>query len=75
MHYLILTLLGLLVGILSGFLGIGGGTVLVPLLVPLGYSPVQAAATSSLAVVITASSGSIQNLRMGKFNFNQVLSP
>jgi uncharacterized protein len=74
MHYLILIILGLLVGILSGFLGIGGGTVLVPLLVSIGYSPIQAAAMSSLAVVITATSGSIQNLRMGKFSFRQVAS-
>jgi uncharacterized membrane protein YfcA len=74
MHYLLLTILGLLAGILSGFLGIGGGTVLVPFLVSLGYSPVQAAATSSLAVAITATSGSIQNLRMGQFSFKKVAS-
>lgn len=74
MHYLIFIILGLLVGVLSGFLGIGGGTVLVPLLVSIGYSPIQAAAMSSLAVVITATSGSIQNLRMGKFSFKEVAS-
>lgn len=64
---------GLLAGILAGFLGIGGGTVLVPLLVALGYQPVQAVATSSLSIVITAISGSIQNWRMGYFRFQRVI--
>lgn len=63
---------GLFGGILAGFLGIGGGTVLVPLLLRLGYEPVYAIATSALSIVITASSGSIQNWRMGYLNFKQV---
>lgn len=64
---------GLFAGILAGFLGIGGGTVLVPLLVALGYQPVQAVATSSLSIVITAISGSVQNWRMGYFNVERVI--
>ncbi|MGQ4646268.1 TSUP family transporter [Lyngbya aestuarii] len=63
---------GLFAGILAGFLGIGGGTVLVPLLVALGYQPVQAVATSTLSILITATSGSIQNWRMGYINFRNV---
>jgi hypothetical protein len=46
---------------------------LVPLLVALGYSPVQAVATSSLAILITSISGTLQNWRMGYFNAKQVL--
>jgi uncharacterized membrane protein YfcA len=64
---------GVVAGVLAGFLGIGGGTVLVPLLLTLGCEPVQAIATSALSIVITASSGSIQNWRMGYLNFKQVL--
>ncbi|AKG24244.1 sulfite exporter TauE/SafE family protein [Calothrix sp. 336/3] len=64
---------GLISGILAGFLGIGGGTVLVPLQVALGYSPVQAVATSSMAIAITAISGTIQNWRMGYFNLQKVM--
>lgn len=63
---------GLLAGILAGFLGIGGGTILVPLMVGLGYTPIQAIATSSLAIVITSISGSIQNWRMGYFDTQRV---
>lgn len=70
---LILAAAGLFVGVLAGFLGIGGGAVLVPLLLTLGCEPVQAVATSALSIVITASSGSIQNWRMGYLNFKQVL--
>ncbi|WP_008314181.1 sulfite exporter TauE/SafE family protein [Leptolyngbya sp. PCC 6406] len=63
---------GLLAGVLAGLLGIGGGTVLVPILVTLGYEPIQAVATSSLAIIITSASGSFQNWRMGYLNFQQV---
>lgn len=64
---------GLISGILAGFLGIGGGTVLVPLQVALGYTPLQAVATSSFSIVITAISGSIQNWRMGYLSFKRVI--
>ena len=65
---------GLLAGLLAGVLGIGGGTVLVPLITALGYTPVQAVATSSLAILLTASSGSIQNYRMGYITLASVFS-
>ncbi|MEM9903554.1 MAG: sulfite exporter TauE/SafE family protein [Cyanobacteria bacterium P01_D01_bin.44] len=61
----ILAIGGLSSGVLAGFLGIGGGVLLVPLLVQLGFAPIQAAATSSLAILITATTGSFQNWRMG----------
>lgn len=65
LQLLLLALGGIFTGILAGFLGIGGGTVLVPLLVAVGYEPIHAVATSSLAIAVTASSGTIQNWRMG----------
>lgn len=71
-NLLILIAGGLCSGVLAGFLGIGGGTILVPLLVTLGYMPVQAVATSSLAIVITSISGSIQNWRMGVLDLKKV---
>lgn len=72
-NWLLLIIGGLCSGILAGFLGIGGGTILVPIQVALGYIPVQAVATSSLAIVITAISGSIQNWRMGYLSFKRVM--
>ncbi len=73
MEVIILAVAGLCAGILAGFLGIGGGTILVPILVTLGYSPTHAVATSNLSIVITSISGSIQNWRMGNFHWRKVL--
>lgn len=70
---LFIAISGLFSGILAGFLGIGGGTVLVPLLVALGYSPIQAVATSALAIAITAISGTVQNWRMGYIKPQNIL--
>lgn len=54
---IVLIVVGMLVGVLSGMFGIGGGTVIVPALVWLGLSQRHAAATSMLAIVPTAISG------------------
>jgi len=70
---LVLAIGGLVSGIMAGLLGIGGGVILVPLLIALGNEPIKATATSSLAIVITSVSGSIQNWRMGYFNFKKIL--
>jgi hypothetical protein len=72
-NYLILIVVGLLAGVLAGFLGIGGGTVMVPVMVALGLSGVQAVGTSALAIVVIALAGSFQNWRMGYLNINNVL--
>ncbi|MFK8183455.1 MAG: sulfite exporter TauE/SafE family protein [Phormidesmis sp.] len=68
-----LSLAGLVSGVLAGFLGIGGGTLLVPVLVQLGFEAVGATATSSLAILVTASAGSFQNWRMGYLDIQPVL--
>ncbi|MCA1030762.1 sulfite exporter TauE/SafE family protein [Bacillus timonensis] len=57
-------LLGLGIGILSGFFGIGGGFVLTPILLLIGYSPIYAIPTSLLYTVATSFSGSIAHFRM-----------
>ena len=72
-HGLIFAACGLVAGLLSGVLGIGGGIVLVPIIKSLGYSPVEAVATSSMAIVMTSLSGSLQNYRMGKLDFKKVI--
>ena len=55
--------LGVLAGLLSGLLGIGGGLIFSPLLLLLGLEPHQALATSSLAIVPTTLGGSWSHLR------------
>ncbi|MBD2260003.1 sulfite exporter TauE/SafE family protein [Pseudanabaena sp. FACHB-2040] len=64
---------GVLSGVLAGFLGIGGGTILVPIMVRLGITPIEAVATSSLAIVVTSITGSVQNWRMGFLDLRKVL--
>src|SRR5262245_14251926 len=49
--------LGVAVGTLSGFLGVGGGIVLTPLFLYLGYSPKVATATALAVVIPTAWAG------------------
>ena len=58
--------LGILAGLLSGLLGIGGGLIFSPLLLALGLSPHQALATSTLAIVPTTLAGSWAHLRSGQ---------
>ena len=70
----LLGIMGLVSGLLAGLLGIGGGTILVPGLVMLHYTPIQAVATSSLAIAITALSGSLQNWRSGHLDWRLVLT-
>ncbi len=52
MEILLLLALGLIVGVISGLIGIGGGVVLVPALIyPLGYSQLEAQGTT-LALLV-----------------------
>jgi uncharacterized membrane protein YfcA len=69
----LLALGGIFSGVLAGFLGIGGGVVLVPMLVTFGYTPVQSVATSSLAILVTSTAGSFQNWRMGFLSWRRVI--
>lgn len=58
-----LVVLGLVTGVLSGLLGIGGGVVIVPMLVVLfGASDLVAKGTSLLMMIPTALSGTIGNV-------------
>ena len=68
-----LSLAGLFSGILAGFLGIGGGTLLVPVLLQLGFESHAATATSSLAILVTSTAGSVQNWQMGYLKPRQIL--
>ncbi|MBE9217137.1 sulfite exporter TauE/SafE family protein [Plectonema cf. radiosum LEGE 06105] len=71
--WLILAVGGLVSGMISGLLGIGGGIVTIPLMVTLGYTPVEAIATSSLFIAIAAISGSVQNWLMGYLNWEKII--
>lgn len=56
--------IGIVVGIISALLGIGGGLLYVPALAAVGASPIQSVATSLVAITLGAISGTIQNWQM-----------
>lgn len=55
--YPILVLLGLGAGVLAGFMGVGGGLIIVPVLVMLGVGIHVAVGTSLMAIIFTAGAG------------------
>ncbi|HIW76058.1 MULTISPECIES: sulfite exporter TauE/SafE family protein [Gordonibacter] len=55
---------GIGIGILSGMLGIGGGTVLVPIFrLAFGMSPIMSTATSLFTIIPTSISGAVSHVR------------
>lgn len=62
--FLVPALAGVWVGVLSGLLGIGGGTVMVPIFrLCFGMSAIVSTATSLFAIIPTSISGAITHLR------------
>ncbi len=69
-----LILLGALVGTLSGFFGIGGGTILVPILLFLGYDMKVAIGIAVMQMVFASVYGSYLNLKKGTLDIKMVLT-
>ena len=65
----VLIVVGLAAGFLSGFFGIGGGTVIVPALVLCGFSQRRAVATSLAAIVPTAVAASVSYIVEGRVDW------
>ncbi|MGI6448736.1 MAG: sulfite exporter TauE/SafE family protein [Desulfitobacteriia bacterium] len=61
--------IGMLVGTLSGFFGIGGGIVLMPILLLAGFEPAVAVATSLMFTLGTSLSGAVTHTRMNNVNW------
>jgi len=69
-----LLLLGSGVGVLSGFLGIGGGTILIPILLILGYATKDAIGISVVQMVFSSVYGSYLNNKKGTLDIPLVFS-
>lgn len=63
-HFVAPALVGVLIGIASGLLGIGGGTVMVPIFrLVFGMSATMSTATSLFAIIPTSISGAISHVK------------
>ncbi len=67
-------LLGITVGFFSGFLGIGGGTILVPLLLLVGYEFKEAVGISVTQMMLSSIYGSYLNYKKGLLKIKNGLS-
>ncbi len=56
--------IGVVIGLLSGLLGVGGGFLLTPILMMIGVPPTVAAASGTNAIVATSSSGMAAHFRL-----------
>ena len=57
-------LVGIFIGILSGLLGIGGGTIMVPVFrLAFGLSPLMSTATSLFTIIPTSISGAVSHIK------------
>ncbi|MDA7816668.1 sulfite exporter TauE/SafE family protein [Sulfurimonas sp.] len=67
-----LILLGISVGTLSGFFGIGGGTIIIPILLMLGYATKDAIGISVIQMVFSSVYGSYLNNKNGSLDIKMV---
>lgn len=74
MNIVLLLLLGVFSGVISGLLGIGGGVILVPALIFLARFEVHYAIGVSLAVIVpTALIGAMKHYALGHYELSSVL--
>jgi len=66
-----LALIGVLVGSIAGFFGVGGGMLLVPILMTIGFDIKSAISVSVVQMVFSSVYGSYLNYRRGKLHLNE----
>ena len=71
---LIAILVGIFVGFLSGFFGIGGGTILIPILLFFGFSFKEAIGISVTQMMLSSIFGSYLNYKKGLLKIKSGLS-
>ena len=67
--YLILALIGAFAGLLSGMLGIGGGGIISPLMLMVGFNPKKIAAITAFVVPFSSFSGFLTYWAMGQVDW------
>lgn len=69
LKYGLMLLAGAVVGIVASFAGLGGGVIIVPLLIFLGYPAQRAVGTSVLAILVIAVSSIAAHYRLGNIDY------
>ena len=69
----LLICVAVLAGVFAGLTGAGGGLILVPLLVFMGYSALESVATSNIAVMVSAISATVMNAHSHELPWRRVL--
>ncbi len=67
--YALILLAGGVVGVVASFAGLGGGVIIVPLLMFLGYPAQRAVGTSVLAILVIAVSSIAAHYRLGNIDY------
>ncbi len=68
MEWILFMIGGAVIGIISGFFGIGGGIVLTPTLLVLGYEPSQAITLSLMLTLGSTVTGTLSHIRLKNVN-------
>lgn len=68
-HMLMMVVFGVLVGIGASFSGLGGGFLMVPLLLFLGYSAQKSVGTSFLAIVVISLSALLAHNKLANVDY------
>lgn len=69
MNFIILPLLGIGVGVAAAFSGLGGGFLMVPILMFMGYTPQNAVGTSFLGILVISISALIAHNKLANVNY------
>ncbi len=74
LNYAILMFSGLFIGIAASFTGLGGGFLMVPLLITLGYTAQKAVGTSFLAILIISMSAVFAHSKFANVDYKIALA-
>ncbi len=69
LKYALMVLAGAAVGVVASFAGLGGGIIIVPLLMFLGYTAQRAVGTSVLAILIIAVSSLVAHNKLTNIDY------
>ncbi len=69
MTYALLALLGIVVGVGASFTGLGGGFLMVPLLLFMGYTAQNAVGTSFMGILVISLSALVAHNKMANVNY------